>query len=273
MPPEHISSKEQSFREALSLAENILILAGAGLSAASDGDGMWRSLDATSFATPDAFNADPSLVWQFYHYRRSIALSAQPNDAHHIISKLLVPEYLKKVAPKAKSCHLVTQNVDGLSTTSIVEMHGRLFDVNCTQSECGYSREDRSRAICPALAAADESFQTIQDAGTINRAIPLEELPRCGKCGALARPGVVWFGEKPYHVDEINMLVYKADMILVIGTSSTVRPASTFAYRVKRRGGKVAIFNLESTPQDAAADFAFTGACEVVLPSLFPELV
>ncbi|KAI3604065.1 sirtuin 5 [Moniliophthora roreri] len=273
MPPEHISSKEQSFREALSLAGNILILAGAGLSAASgiptfrDGGGMWRSLDATSLATPDAFNADPSLVWKIYHYWRSIALSAQPNDAHHIISKLLVPEYLKKVAPKAKSCHLVTQNVDGLSTsaflshsaelntktkkaaiprTSIVEMHGRLFDVNCTQSECGYSREDRSRAICPALAAADESFQTIQDAGTINRAIPLEELPRCGKCGALARPGVVWFGEKPYHVDEINMLVYKADMILVIGTSSTVHPASTFAYRVKRRGGKVAIFNLQS---------------------------
>uniref|UniRef100_A0A0W0F6I2 Putative DHS-like NAD/FAD-binding domain-containing protein n=1 Tax=Moniliophthora roreri TaxID=221103 RepID=A0A0W0F6I2_MONRR len=110
--------------------------------------------------------------------------------------------------------------------TSIVEMHGRLFDVNCTQSECGYSCEDRSRAICPALAAADESFQTIQDAGTINRAIPLKELPRCGKCGALARPGVVWFGEKPYHVDEINMLVYKADMILVIGTSSTISPCS-----------------------------------------------
>ncbi|KAI3612691.1 sirtuin 5 [Moniliophthora roreri] len=247
-----------------------------------------------SLATLDAFNADPSLVWQFYYYWRSIALSAQPNDAHHIISKLLVPKYLKKVAPKAKSCHLVMQNVDELSTlafllhsaelntktkkaaiprTSIVEMHGRLFDVNCTQSECGYSHEDHSCAICPALAAADESFQTIQDTGTINRAIPLEELPCCGKCGALAHLGVVCFGKKPYHIDEIHMLVYKANMILVIGTSSTVHPALMFAYCVKRQGGKVAIFNLESTLQDAAADFAFTGAYEVVLPFLFLELV
>jgi len=42
-------------------------------------------------------------------------------------------------------------------------------------------------------------------------------------CGALARPGVVWFDEKPYKLDEINSLVYKADLCLVIGTSSTVR--------------------------------------------------
>ncbi|KAI3616381.1 sirtuin 5 [Moniliophthora roreri] len=221
MLPEHISSKEQSFREALSLAKNILILASASLSAASeiptfrDGGGMWRSLYAMSLATPDEFNADPSLVWKIYHYWRSIALSAQPNDAHHIISKL---------------------------------------------------HEDCSHAICLALAAADESFQTIQDAGTINRAIPLEELPCYGKCGALACLDVVWFGEKPYHIDEINMLVYKADMILVC-------PASMFAYCVKRRGRKVGVFNLESTLQDAAADFAFTGACEIVLPSLSLELV
>uniref|UniRef100_A0A0W0FDL0 Putative DHS-like NAD/FAD-binding domain-containing protein n=1 Tax=Moniliophthora roreri TaxID=221103 RepID=A0A0W0FDL0_MONRR len=52
-----------------------------------------------------------------------------------------------------------------------------------------------------------------------------------------------------------------------------VHPALMFAYCVKRQGGKVAIFNLESTLQDAAADFAFTGAYEVVLPSLFLELV
>ncbi|KAK7059161.1 hypothetical protein VNI00_001788 [Paramarasmius palmivorus] len=283
------------FREALKASNNIVILAGAGLSAASgiptfrDGGGMWRSLDATSLATPEAFDVNPSLVWQFYHYRRRIALSAQPNIAHHIIAKLLVPTHLKKVAPNAESCHLITQNVDGLSTislqehcgemhskkkntpkTSILEMHGRLFDINCTNADCGYSREDRSASICPSLVATDEASHSLQDAGSINRDIPFDQLPRCERCGALARPGVVWFGEKPHHVDEINLLVFKADMILVIGTSSTVRPASTFAYRVKRRGGKVAIFNLESSQQDEAADFVFTGACEE--PLFFPPL-
>ncbi|KZT12699.1 DHS-like NAD/FAD-binding domain-containing protein [Laetiporus sulphureus 93-53] len=251
----------QQFRLAFKAAEHIIVVAGAGLSAAS--------------ATPDAFAANPSLVWQFYHYRRTKALMAQPNAAHRTLAKLSIPLYLKKVAPNAKSSHLITQNVDGLSTaalqslsdttmpkTSILEMHGRLFDVQW----------DRSASLCAALATADESIQNYQEAGTKEITISLSMLPRCAKCGALARPGVVWFGEKPHHLDEINSLVFKADMVLVIGTSSTVRPASTFAYRVRRRGGKVAIFNLEPSGEDERADFVFTGGCEMVLPALFPEL-
>ena len=84
------------FQEALKRSQHIIVIAGAGLSAASgkaalelDGTctlihiakhagiptfrgagGMWRSLDATNLATPEAFEANPSLVWQFYHHRR-----------------------------------------------------------------------------------------------------------------------------------------------------------------------------------------------------------
>ncbi|KIJ12466.1 hypothetical protein PAXINDRAFT_177174 [Paxillus involutus ATCC 200175] len=280
-------------------AEHIIVLAGAGLSAASgiptfrDGGGMWRSLDPTSLATPEAFAANPSLVWQFYHYRRTKALAARPNAAHDIIAKLSIPTYLKKVAPNAKSFHLITQNIDGLSSmalesllekthavdapegvsipkASIVEMHGRLFDVKCT--ECGSCQEDRSPALCPALSGADDTFQNYQDAGTHEIKIPESDLPRCVECGALARPGVVWFGEIPHHMDKINELVLKADMILVVGTSSTVCPASTFASGVKEHGGKVAIFNVEPSGEDEEADFVFAGRCETVLPDLFPEL-
>lgn len=230
-----------------------------------------------------------------------------------------VPAYLKRVAPSAKSFHLVTQNVDRLSVmalqtiadrlapaspdappkrlvypASILEMHGKLYDVKCTQ--CDYCGEDRTDPLCPALGAADASFKDYKDAGSKEINIPLDELPRCPTCGALARPGVVWFGEKPYHLDEINSIVYKADMCLVIGTSSTVgfcssqvhfcvhvvpnpdqlsfqvRPASTYAYRVQRHGGKVAVFNLDPSEKDELADFVFRGGCENILPALFPEL-
>lgn len=81
------------FRNVLEHSQHIVVLAGAGLSAASgalgmgsllslcrplstgiptfrDGGGMWRFLDATNLATPAAFAENPSLVWQFYHYRR-----------------------------------------------------------------------------------------------------------------------------------------------------------------------------------------------------------
>jgi hypothetical protein len=51
-----------------------------------------------------------------------------------------------------------------------------------------------------------------------------------------------------------------------------VRPASTYTYRVQRRGGKVAVFNLEHSQGTDRADFVFRGPCEVQLPRIFPEL-
>ncbi|KZW00550.1 DHS-like NAD/FAD-binding domain-containing protein [Exidia glandulosa HHB12029] len=295
-----MSDAADAFRDAFQNSKHIVVIAGAGLSAASgiptfrDGGGMWRSLEATALATPEAFNKNPSLVWQFYHYRRTKALEAKPNAAHDVIAKMSVPTYLRKVAPAAQSFHLVTQNVDRLSVSalnallarpdsqaelatkhtvfrdSILEMHGRIYDVKCTA--CGFCEEDRTDPLCPALGAADASFNNYHDAGSKDVHIPENDLPRCAACGALARPGVVWFGEKPYHLDEINSIVYKADMCLVIGTSSTVRPASTYAYRVQRHGGKVAVFNLAPSEKDEQADFVFSGPCETILPSLFPEL-
>ncbi|KAI0361449.1 DHS-like NAD/FAD-binding domain-containing protein [Trametes cingulata] len=319
--PTNTNTNIDAFHAALQRSKHIIVLAGAGLSAASgiptfrDGGGMWRSLDPASLATPQAFAENPSLVWQFYHYRRTKALEAKPNPAHEVVAKMAMPEYLKKVAPDARSFHLITQNVDRLSVDAlhallerisrerhlqdhipddsstgsaptpkptprprvykdaIYEMHGRIFDVQCTRPECGYRAEDRSHPLCPALGRAEASFRDFKDAGSANVDIPLEELPRCPQCGALARPGVVWFDEKPYHLDEINGVVYKADMCLVVGTSSQVRPASTYAHRVQRHGGKVAVFNLDPSEKDVAtADFVFRGPCEEVLPRILPEL-
>ena len=98
---------------------------------------------------------------------------------------------------------------------SVFEMHGRIFDVMCTS--CDYCVEDLTNPLCPALNVTH--IKDYNEAGTKQIDIPLKELPRCP---ALARPGVVWFGETPYQLPEINRLVFKADMCLVVGTSSTV---------------------------------------------------
>jgi len=138
---------------------------------------------------------------------------------------------------------LITQNVDGLSVAaaksldsqlsgnqarsdhvqvdSIIEMHGSLFDVRCTH--CGHTVQDHSIPLCPSLGAMDLLLDNYVEAGLKKIDIPVEDLPRCSLCGALARPGVVWFDEKPYELDKINSLIFKADLCLVIGTSSTVR--------------------------------------------------
>lgn len=97
-----------SFREALQTARYPVALAGAGLSAASGiptfrgAGGLWRNHDAMQLATPEAFADDPSMVWQFYHYRRQVCLRAQPNAAHDILASLSTQAVATRVFPAAR---------------------------------------------------------------------------------------------------------------------------------------------------------------------------
>jgi NAD-dependent deacetylase sirtuin 5 len=166
------------------------------------------------------------------------ARNAQPNAAHMALAALSQPSVRQLIAP-GSTFTLITQNVDGLSQKalehatstagddvassqsdqpSILEMHGRLYDVECTSISCGHTEFNLASPICEALAGTD----TQVDEGTIDADIPASALPRCSKCNSLARPGVVWFGEMPQHLDTIDDLVDKADLCLVVGTSSTV---------------------------------------------------
>lgn len=103
----------ESFASHLNSSARILALLGAGLSAASGlptfrgAGGLWRSHDAMSLATPEAFQSDPGLVWQFYSYRRHMALQARPNPAHYALAEL---------AKCKKGFVALSQNVDGMHT-------------------------------------------------------------------------------------------------------------------------------------------------------------
>lgn len=111
MTSNNVPTKDrESFTEHLKKSYRILALCGAGLSASSGlptfrgAGGIWRNHEATSLATPEAFEADPALVWQFYSYRRHMALNATPNPAHFALAKL---------ARKRSEFVTLTQNVDG----------------------------------------------------------------------------------------------------------------------------------------------------------------
>lgn len=111
IPPADI----QSFSSHLNSSTRILALLGAGLSASSGlptfrgAGGMWRSHDAMSLATPEAFDENPGLVWQFYSYRRHMALQAQPNRAHFALAEL---------ARRKSGFITLSQNVDGIFYSS-----------------------------------------------------------------------------------------------------------------------------------------------------------
>jgi len=145
----------------------------------------------------------------------------------------------------------------------LLEMHGRLYDVVCTSRSCRHTVFDRASPIAPALAGTEDDVS----GGQLEKVIAEKDLPRCTKCGALARPGVVWFGEMPRHLGTIDALVKEADLCLVVGTSSTVYPAAGYASKVQDNGGKVAVFNLERSSGDEEADFLFLGPCEETLPA------
>ncbi|KAL1954193.1 hypothetical protein VTO42DRAFT_1549 [Malbranchea cinnamomea] len=227
----------RTFTEHLKRSRRILALLGAGLSAASGlptfrgAGGLWRRHGAIDLASEEAFMAHPDLVWQFYSYRRHMALLAKPNKAHYALAEL---------AKRNRNFITLTQNVDGLSQraghpkSQLYELHGSLFTVKCTGLFCRHVAENEfTDPIVPALALprAGTQPEPVEDDKTGEKAaelltqalnssapvlskpllnpgeldisdpnvplpkIPQEELPRCPKCEGLLRPGVVWFGE------------------------------------------------------------------------------
>ncbi|KAF9013761.1 DHS-like NAD/FAD-binding domain-containing protein [Hymenopellis radicata] len=120
MDPKPPSSDDAAaFRDALSRSKHILVLSGAGLSAASVLR-VYQPFEmpadcVRALATPQAWGENQSRVWQFYHYRREIAIKARPNAAHIAIARLSIPALREMVASNAEFTH-ITQNIDGLST-------------------------------------------------------------------------------------------------------------------------------------------------------------
>src|SRR5580658_7545714 len=158
----------------LSSKDRVFVLTGAGISAESGlptfrgAGGLWRGHPVREVATPEAFRANPEMVWQFYSERRKRHATVVANAAHFALAKL---EWAL-----AERFFLCTQNVDSLheqaGSERIVHMHGRLMQTQC------------SRAGCHSKPFDDERVY-------LSRA----EIPTCVECGALLRPHVCWFGE------------------------------------------------------------------------------
>jgi NAD-dependent deacetylase len=230
-------------RERLRVAESVLVLTGAGVSAESGvptfrgPEGLWRQFRPDELASPEAFARDPRLVWEWYAWRRERIAPLLPNPAHHALAALeaRIPEFL-----------LATQNVDGLHRVAgsrrMVELHGSLWRVRCAQ--CGDCREDRR--------------------------VPLPELPPRCACGGLLRPDVVWFGE-PLCGAEIERAMSAgraADVVLVVGTSSLVYPAAAIAPLARSAGALIVEVNPEETPLTPLAHLSLRSSAAEAVPWL-----
>nr|XP_002741702.1 PREDICTED: NAD-dependent protein deacylase sirtuin-5, mitochondrial-like [Saccoglossus kowalevskii] len=262
------SSDMAAFREEFAKSKHVVILTGAGVSAESGiptfrgAGGYWRRWRAQDLATPEAFSANPSLVWEFYSYRREVVLSKQPNKAHYAIA-----ECQKRLANQGRRVSVITQNIDQLhqaaGAVDVTELHGSLFKVRCLK--CGTVRVDRNSPIVPALAGKGAPDPEAEEAR-----IPEKDLPRCHQvgCDSLARPHVVWFGEglDGGVIRHAESELEECDLCLVVGTSSVVYPAAMFAPSVASRGVTVAEFNMEETSATEKFGYHFSGPAGETVP-------
>ncbi|XP_059198061.1 NAD-dependent protein deacylase sirtuin-5, mitochondrial [Centropristis striata] len=263
------SSDLAALREIFSKAQNIAILTGAGVSAESGvptfrgAGGYWRKWEAQELATPVAFSRNPSRVWEFYHYRREVMLTKQPNPAH-----LAIAECEERLSKQGRTVTVVTQNIDELhhraGSKNILELHGSLFRTRCMS--CGHEAANHKSPICAALEGKGVPDEDADDAR-----IQVQYLPRCEEkgCHGLLRPAVVWFGETLDSdiLTSAEKVLDSCDLCLVVGTSSLVYPAALFAPQVAARGVPVAEFNMENTPATMRFKFHFHGPCGTTLPA------
>ena len=237
------SSDLEIVRERLVHAGAITVLTGAGISADSGvptfrgADGLWRNFRAEDLATPEAFQRDPRLVWEWYNWRRELIATKQPNEAHHALVEL---------ERRNLGFWLITQNVDGLhrlaGSTNLSEIHGNIWMVRCTV--CGSVEE--------------------------NREVPIAALPACKHCHELLRPHIVWFGEalSSNDLSRCAAALAACKVLLVIGTSGVVYPAAGFVSVAKEAGAFVAEINLEPTPQSGLVDCSLQGRAKDLVPLL-----
>ena len=235
------------------MSRHIFVLTGAGVSAESglgtfrdkSGQGIWSEFDPMKLATPQAFARDPRTVLAFYDARRRNLLAAVPNAAHFALARLG-----RGLAEQGGRLTLVTQNIDDLhergGSKEVFHMHGELLKARC--QNCG------AAPLWPGDLTLDD------------------ECPECGRVGAL-RPDVVWFGELPYHLDDIDHALRHADLFVAIGTSGAVYPAAGYVAEARAYGVPTFEINLEAADNAFLFDEARYGPASETVPIWVEELL
>jgi NAD-dependent deacetylase len=177
--------------------KKVVVLTGAGISAESGiqtfrgSDGLWEGHDVMEVASPIGWKNNKSLVLDFYNKRRAQLVQVSPNPGHLALVTL---EDMFEV-------EIITQNVDDLheraGSKNVLHLHGELFKVRSTKN---------SNLI----------YEWKKD---LNIGDVCEEK-------AQLRPHIVWFGEDVPMLNKAVEITFKADILLIIGTSMKVYPAA-----------------------------------------------
>lgn len=227
----------------ISKQTNVVILTGAGISAESgirtfrDSNGLWENHRIEEVATPEGWQANPQLVWNFYQKRRRQLLEVEPNQGHAALVEL---------ENQLENFLLVTQNVDDLheraGSKNLIHMHGELAKLRCEM--CDHVEEMMD----------DEHLQ--------------DSFLACSQCEGRLRPHIVWFNEMPMQMAEIEKALSECDVFIAIGTSGHVYPAANFLHMARRHGAHTMGINLDPPENVYFFDEFIQGKAGDILPLL-----
>ena len=229
--------------EALVQRRHGVALTGAGISVDSgipdfrSPGGLWDKFDPMDYASIHSFEADPGRVWKMLVELESMVTEARPNPGHLGLARLEEAGVLEGI---------VTQNIDNLhqegGSRRVVEFHGNGATLRCMD--------------CDRLEPA-------------SRRAELGLPPTCA-CGGVFKPEVVFFGEQiPAAAMEGSMaLVKSCQVMLVVGTSATVAPASMIPMLAKRNGALLVELNLTPTEISGMCDVSVHGGASEIMPLL-----
>lgn len=226
----------------------VVALTGSGISVASGvpsfrgTSGLWQRYDPAEYATISAIREHPKKVWQFLRELDDVLRAAEPNPAHHAIAEL---------GRRGFVSHVITQNVDGLHQAAgserVIELHGTNATLSCLSCGRRYVRAELGD-------------------------VPRDVVPRCRDCGGVLKPDVTFFGEQLPNgaLNRAEHAVRRASVLLVIGTSAEIQPASRLPTMAGQAGGQV--WEINPDPALPSPHGVVAQPAEVALPELVRRL-
>jgi NAD-dependent deacetylase len=212
----------------------------------SESSGVWNGIDPMVVASIYGFRRNPQAFYDWIRPLSIVTANAQPNAAHYALAKLEEMGKLRAV---------ITQNIDMLHTRAgtgcIYELHGQTREATCIS--------------CFAILDGSPIMAKFIEDGLV---------PRCPHCNGIVKPNVILFGEQlPIReLQGAQDAARQCDLMLIVGSSLEVAPASDLPHYAKRHGAKIVIVNLEPTPADRIAEVVIHQRAAHVLSEIVRRL-
>ena len=237
-------------------SRKVIVMTGAGISVDSGvptfqgTEGLWARFGKPKMNAYSEFLKNPNEWWgrEINHQRSPYVLelrnaieNSRPNEGHNILQSLENKKIINSI---------ITQNIDGLhidaGNKSVCEIHGNRNFLRCVSCHNKFT-------FTP----------------------PITEQPsNCKLCDGVIKYDSVMFGEPiPKKIlDNARSMISGADLIIAIGTSSSVRPAAGLSWIAKSEGSKIIEINTNETKLTNECDVVIKGSATNILKKIYYEI-